>query len=55
MAEKRRIKELESRLHPKTAKDFEVLYSGLESRGRGRWTRLLSPGPLNNLVRGEEQ
>ncbi|KAJ1566201.1 hypothetical protein HK405_010784, partial [Cladochytrium tenue] len=31
LAEKRRKKELESRLHPKTAKDFEILYNGLEN------------------------
>ncbi|KAJ3082455.1 hypothetical protein HK102_001665, partial [Quaeritorhiza haematococci] len=31
LAEKRRRKEIESRLHPKTAKDFEILYNGLES------------------------
>ncbi|KAI9094836.1 hypothetical protein DFS34DRAFT_627404 [Phlyctochytrium arcticum] len=31
LAEKRRRKEIESRLHPKTTKDFEILYNGLES------------------------
>ena len=31
MIEVKRKKELESRLHPKTSKDFEVLYNGLES------------------------
>ncbi|KAI9014627.1 hypothetical protein BC832DRAFT_545979 [Gaertneriomyces semiglobifer] len=30
LAEKRRKKEMESRIHPKTTKDFEVLYNGLE-------------------------
>ncbi|KAI8811506.1 hypothetical protein BJ742DRAFT_119498 [Cladochytrium replicatum] len=30
LADKRRKKEIESRLHPKTIKDFEVLYNGLE-------------------------
>ncbi|KAJ3115375.1 hypothetical protein HDU96_000744 [Phlyctochytrium bullatum] len=31
LAEKRRRKEIESRLHPKTTKDFEILYNGLEN------------------------
>ncbi|KAJ3397440.1 hypothetical protein HDU92_007829 [Lobulomyces angularis] len=31
LAEKRRNKEIESRLHPKTSKDFEILYNGLEN------------------------
>ena len=30
LAEKRRLKEMNSRLHPKTSKDFEMLYHGLE-------------------------
>jgi hypothetical protein len=30
-AEKKRIQELERRLHPKSHKDFEALYNGLES------------------------
>lgn len=32
LAEKKRKKELDSRLHPRTKKDFEILYNGLESR-----------------------
>ncbi|KAI8820095.1 uncharacterized protein EV422DRAFT_531575 [Fimicolochytrium jonesii] len=31
LAEKKRRKELESRVHPRTGKDFDVLYSGLET------------------------
>ncbi|KAI8854234.1 hypothetical protein BC829DRAFT_439341 [Chytridium lagenaria] len=31
LAEKRRRKEIESRLHPKSVKDFEILYNGLEN------------------------
>ncbi|KAJ3218262.1 hypothetical protein HDU67_006235 [Dinochytrium kinnereticum] len=31
LAEKRRRKEIESRLHPKSGKDFEILYNGLEN------------------------
>ncbi|KAI8922997.1 hypothetical protein BC831DRAFT_404309 [Entophlyctis helioformis] len=31
LSEKKRLKEIESRLHPKTTKDFEILYSGLEN------------------------
>lgn len=31
LAEKAKNKEIESRLHPKTAKDFEILYNGLEN------------------------
>lgn len=31
LAEKKRKKELDSRLHPRTAKDFEILYNGLEN------------------------
>ncbi|KAJ3192659.1 hypothetical protein HK101_006179, partial [Irineochytrium annulatum] len=31
LAERRRRKEIESRLHPKTTKDFEILYNGLEN------------------------
>ncbi|KAJ3038128.1 hypothetical protein HDU99_010331, partial [Rhizoclosmatium hyalinum] len=30
LEDKRRKKEIESRLHPKTNKDFEILYNGLE-------------------------
>ncbi|KAJ3344509.1 hypothetical protein HDU83_005131 [Entophlyctis luteolus] len=30
LEDKRRKKEIESRLHPKTARDFEILYNGLE-------------------------
>jgi hypothetical protein len=30
--EKKRLKEIESRLHPKNNKDFETLYNGLESK-----------------------
>ncbi|KAJ3184315.1 hypothetical protein HDU87_005163 [Geranomyces variabilis] len=31
LAEKKRRREIESRLHPKSTKDFEVLYNGLET------------------------
>ncbi|KAJ3316407.1 hypothetical protein HDU76_001833 [Blyttiomyces sp. JEL0837] len=31
LADKKRRKEIESRLHPKTTKDFEILYNGLEN------------------------
>ena len=31
LAEKRRKNEIESRLHPKSTKDFEILYNGLEN------------------------
>jgi hypothetical protein len=31
LAAKKRAKEIESRLHPKTTKDFEILYNGLEN------------------------
>jgi len=42
LAEKRRKKEIESRLHPKTSKDFEVLYNGLEN-----W-RIQETAKINN-------
>jgi hypothetical protein len=32
LLEKKRITDNEKRLHPKTEKDFEVLYSGLERK-----------------------
>ena len=31
MTEKKRLKDIESRLHPKKLKDFEILYNGLEN------------------------
>lgn len=34
-ADKKRQKEIESRLHPKTTKDFEILFNGLESMKSG--------------------
>ncbi|KAI9355623.1 hypothetical protein DFJ73DRAFT_824423 [Zopfochytrium polystomum] len=42
LAEKKRKKEIESRLHPKSTKDFDILYNGLEN-----W-RLQETEKINN-------
>lgn len=44
LQERKRLKEMESRLHPKNNKDFETLYNGLESKINDVYQRLEDSG-----------
>ena len=48
--EKKRLKEIESRLHPKNNKDFETLYNGLESKTRFSFQKVGGFKKLKELI-----
>ena len=50
MAEGKRRKEIERRLHPRTSKDFETLYNGLE-KWRHQETKKIEAADLEEPVR----